>query len=81
MNSGGVAPGDVKVMGALLGNQSGRTVDISNSFEIKFEMADGSPVIDHPFLLKKQEQCEWYRACCIPVHARTHGPNPMHCMP
>ena len=52
----------VKVLGCLLGTQSGRTVDISNSFEIKYEgptAAEGGPVvIDHAFLLKKQDQCE-----------------------
>lgn len=55
------APGgdDVTVLGCLLGQQTGRSVDISNSYEMKFERsADGSAVIDHAFLLKKQDQCE-----------------------
>ncbi|MEW5297911.1 MAG: hypothetical protein WDW36_001089 [Sanguina aurantia] len=45
-----------KVLGILLGVQSGRTVDISNSFEIKYQLVDGSVVIDDGFLLHKQEQ-------------------------
>ncbi|GFH31109.1 MPN domain-containing protein, partial [Haematococcus lacustris] len=46
-----------KVMGILLGSQAGRTVDISNSFEMKYELtAEGGVQIDSAFLLKKQEQ-------------------------
>lgn len=59
----------VKVLGALLGSQSGRTIDISNSFEVKFDVVDGSLVIDNPFLLKKQGQCEasrlWAAGRCM----------------
>ncbi|GIL60036.1 hypothetical protein Vafri_14657 [Volvox africanus] len=45
------------VMGCLLGSQSGRTVDIRNSFEVRYNMAaDGSVELDVAFLLKKQEQ-------------------------
>jgi hypothetical protein len=48
------------VMGCLLGSQDGRAVDVANSFEIIFtEALDGAFEIDTPFLLKKQEQCEW----------------------
>jgi hypothetical protein len=49
------------VMGCLLGSQDGRTVDISNSFEIKCAESaeEGAFQIDHAFLLKKQEQCEF----------------------
>jgi hypothetical protein len=36
-----------------------RAIDISNSFEMKFERAaDGSIAINPAFLIKKQEQCE-----------------------
>lgn len=44
----------VRVMGCLLGSQSGRTVDISNSFEMRFD-AEGLN-LDQAFLTKKQEQ-------------------------
>ncbi|EFJ51244.1 hypothetical protein VOLCADRAFT_79768 [Volvox carteri f. nagariensis] len=45
------------VMGCLLGSQSGRTVDIRNSFEVRYTIvADGSVEVDIAFLLKKQEQ-------------------------
>ncbi|KAL4855882.1 COP9 signalosome complex subunit 6a [Chlorella vulgaris] len=46
---------DVRVMGCLLGSQAGRTVDISNSFEMRFEAGSASE-IDHAFLVKKMEQ-------------------------
>ena len=49
-------------MGCLLGQQSGRTVDISNSFEIKFEQGPGGIAINDAFLQKKMEQCECGRA-------------------
>jgi COP9 signalosome complex subunit 6 len=45
------------VMGCLLGSQSGRVVDISNSFEIEYKMENGSVVINEAFLSRKQEQC------------------------
>ncbi|KAF6257728.1 COP9 signalosome subunit 6 [Scenedesmus sp. NREL 46B-D3] len=45
------------VLGCLLGSQDGRSVDVANSFEIKFtEALDGAFEVDTPFLLKKQEQ-------------------------
>jgi hypothetical protein len=47
------------VMGCLLGSQDGRAVDVANSFEIKFTEGDAGYEVDTPFLLKKQEQCEW----------------------
>ncbi|PSC73827.1 COP9 signalosome complex subunit 6a [Micractinium conductrix] len=53
--SGGGAGGGVRVMGCLLGQQSGRTVDISNSFEM--QLAPGSASgIDESFLQRKMEQ-------------------------
>jgi COP9 signalosome complex subunit 6 len=48
------------VLGILLGSQVGRSVDISNSFEIKWERdAQGAIQIDQAFLVHKQEQCQW----------------------
>lgn len=53
-------------MGCLLGSQSGRSIDISNSFEMNYTAeADGGVTVDYPFLLKKQEQCA-YSACLHP---------------
>ena len=56
---GGAVP---RVMGCLLGQQSGRTVDISNSFEMKYDQGPEGLVINVAFLQKKMEQCEWHCA-------------------
>lgn len=49
------------MLGCLLGSQAGRTVDISNSFEMRYQEGSATE-IDHAFLLKKMEQCERQRA-------------------
>lgn len=46
-----------RVLGCLLGQQSGRVVDISNSLEIKYVTGEHGIVIDEAYLAKKQEQC------------------------
>ncbi|PNW76505.1 hypothetical protein CHLRE_11g467647v5 [Chlamydomonas reinhardtii] len=56
---GATAPGvpAPAVMGCLLGSQSGRSVDIRNSFEVRYAAGpDGTLDIDITYLLKKQEQ-------------------------
>ena len=56
--SGGPS-GDVRVLGCLLGQQAGRVVDISNSFELRHELtAEGGVMLDEAFVTKKLEQCE-----------------------
>ena len=52
------AQGSERVLGCLLGQQNGRVVDISNSFEIRYSMGANGIQIDEAFLVKKQEQCE-----------------------
>lgn len=50
--------------GALLASQSGRDVDIINSFELPLSTEqDGNTVLDKTFLLYKLEQCKCYQAC------------------
>jgi COP9 signalosome complex subunit 6 len=46
-----------RVIGALLGVQNGRNVEISNSFELVYHTLEGSIVIDTDYLKSKQEQC------------------------
>ena len=47
-----------RVLGCMLGSHSGRTVELCNSFEIKYEaVVDGVPQVDSAFLVKKQEHC------------------------
>ncbi len=50
--------GSDRVLGCLLGQQQGRVVDISNSFEIKYSMGSHGIQIDDAYLVKKQEQCK-----------------------
>lgn len=49
-----------RVVGAVLGVQSSRTVEITNAFELKYSLQNwtsGQLIIDKEFLLMKQEQC------------------------
>ena len=56
--SGGPS-GEVRVLGCLLGQQAGRVVDISNSFELRHVVtAGGSVMLDEAFVTKKLEQCK-----------------------
>lgn len=49
--------GDITVMGVLLGHQTGRVVDISNSFEFTYDRTAEGITINEAFLTRKQEQC------------------------
>ena len=43
-------------MGALLGTQNGREVEIVNTFELAVE--DGGELVDHGFLVSRRDQCQ-----------------------
>merc|ERR1712136_401698 len=46
-----------KVFGALIGKQSGRTVEVMNSFELLYKTTEeGETVIDTEYFYKKEEQ-------------------------
>lgn len=45
-----------KVLGCLLGKQKGRTIEITNSFELTHASDDGKIVLDTGFLTQRQEQ-------------------------
>jgi len=45
-----------RVIGALLGVQNGRNIEISNSFELVYHTLEGNIVIDTEYLKSKQEQ-------------------------
>ena len=47
-----------RVLGCLLGQQTGRVVDVSNSFEFVYEVTPAGLVIDEGLLTKKTEQCK-----------------------
>jgi len=46
-----------RVVGALMGEQKGRVVDIAGSFELIVTAVDGKQVLDQAFLIAKVENC------------------------
>lgn len=46
------------VYGCLLGQQQGRDISISNSFELLLETTADGPQLNEAFLTKKLEQCK-----------------------
>ena len=46
---------DYKVLGALLGTQNGREVEIVNTFELAVE--GKGDLVDHGFLVSRRDQC------------------------
>lgn len=47
---------NVSVLGALLGTQNGREVEIVNTFELATQ--DDREAVDHGFLVSRRDQCE-----------------------
>ena len=47
---------NVSVLGALLGTQNGREVEIVNTFELATE--GNGEAVDHGFLVSRRDQCE-----------------------
>jgi COP9 signalosome complex subunit 6 len=45
-----------KVIGALIGKQKGRNMEIMNSFELLFDIVDSIPLIDNFYYTQKEEQ-------------------------
>jgi len=45
-----------RVIGALLGMQTGRNIEITNSFELVYDVVDGATIIEKEYFTKKQEQ-------------------------
>ncbi|XP_077987776.1 COP9 signalosome complex subunit 6-like isoform X2 [Glandiceps talaboti] len=46
----------MEVLGALIGNQKGRNIEVYNSFELMFHREDGNIVIDRSYYNTKEEQ-------------------------
>lgn len=51
------------VIGALIGKQSGRNVEVMNSFELKFKFVNEDVIICQDYYRTKEEQCK--RFFCI----------------
>lgn len=66
-------PTSAPVVGALLGTQQGRQVEIFNSFELVVNKADnGTPELDHAYFDTRREQCSSPRSPSRLDHAHTH---------
>jgi len=46
----------MQVIGALIGKQKGRSIEIFNTFELKFDIVDNSIIIDKDFYTIREEQ-------------------------
>lgn len=46
------------VIGALIGKQSGRNVEVMNSFELKFKVVNEDVIICQDYYRTKEEQCK-----------------------
>lgn len=49
----------VPVIGALIGKQKGRNIEVMNSFELVFSVIDGDIIIDRDYYNLKEEQCKF----------------------
>ena len=46
------------MLGALIGKQKGRNIEIMNSFELSFVVIENDIVIDREYYNTKEEQCK-----------------------
>lgn len=52
------------VVGALLGTQAGRDVEVMNSFEVVVNDEDGQLKLDHGYFVTRRDQCTLLRFAC-----------------
>lgn len=50
----------VLVIGALIGKQTGRNIEVMNSFELQFKVIEGDIVICQDYYRTKEEQCKYF---------------------
>lgn len=48
------------VIGALIGKQEGRNIEVMNSFELLSHTIDDRVHIDKEYYYTKEEQCKWF---------------------
>lgn len=48
----------ISVIGALIGKQKGRNIEIMNSFELVFDKIEGDIIIDKDYYSTKEQQCK-----------------------
>uniref|UniRef100_A0A6Q2WZF8 COP9 signalosome complex subunit 6 n=1 Tax=Esox lucius TaxID=8010 RepID=A0A6Q2WZF8_ESOLU len=57
----------MQVIGALIGKQEGRNIEVMNSFELLHQLVDDRAIIDKEYYYTKEEQCS-------PAHCSTGSP-------
>ncbi len=55
------------VLGALIGKQKGRNIEVMNSFELLFDRVDTAIVVDREYYSTKEDQCKY---TCIDISVR-----------
>lgn len=45
------------VIGALIGKQKGRNIEVMNAFELKFDKSDNDIIINQEYYSTKEQQC------------------------
>ncbi|XP_067669609.1 COP9 signalosome complex subunit 6-like [Haliotis asinina] len=75
----------MQVLGALIGQQKGRNIEVMNSFELVFDVVDGNIIINMDYYNTKEEQFKqvfsemdflgWYTTGDLPTESdiRVHG--------
>lgn len=48
------------VIGAMIGKQEGRNIEVMNSFELLSHTVDDRVHIDKEYYYTKEEQCQWF---------------------
>ena len=48
------------VLGALIGKQKGRNIEVMNSFELLFDLVDDQLILDREYYNTKEDQCKAY---------------------
>lgn len=48
------------MIGALIGKQEGRNIEVMNSFELLSHTIDDRVHIDKEYYYTKEEQCKWF---------------------
>lgn len=49
-----------QVIGALIGKQKGRNIEVMNAFELRFDTIDGDIIINQEYYATKEQQCKLY---------------------
>lgn len=54
---------NITVVGALIGKQRGRNLEIMNSFELVVHIIDNEFIVDKEYYNTKEDQCVYFMLC------------------